>query len=214
MLLLLYKVKVNALAINLGHMSRVQQSVESTIFQRKRILCLKDLSLNHKRRSTVIRPGSTPGWGFGLHWAQTVKWGWAVKSPWQRNKDLPHRVATCCQHGRHIHMKFWQPWTREQIFLVLWENLGISHKKLKSWPPTCATCISTTQVIQIKHETWAKIDICFWAFCKFYLWKSFDILQLWFHDSKAITWRGKAKLFSASPKNFACCRKWGYGWIV
>ena len=40
------------------------------------------LSLNHKRQSAVIRPGSTPGWGFGLHWAQTVKWGWAVKSPW------------------------------------------------------------------------------------------------------------------------------------
>ena len=110
-------------------------------------------------------------------------------------------------------MKFWQPWAWGQIFLVLWENLGISHKKLKSWPPTCATCIST-QVIQIKHETWAKIDICFWAFCKFYLWKSFDILQLWFHDSKAISWRGKAKLFSLSPKNLACCRKWGYGWIV
>ena len=52
---------------------------------------LKDLSLNHKRQSTVIRPGSTPVWGFGLHWAQTVKWGWAVKSPWQRNKDLPPR---------------------------------------------------------------------------------------------------------------------------
>ena len=62
--------------------------------------CLKDLSLNHKRGSAVIRPGSTPVWGFGLHWAQTVKWGWAVKSPWQRNKDLPTRVATCCQ----------QPW--------------------------------------------------------------------------------------------------------
>ena len=47
------------------------------------------LSLNHKRRSTVIRPGSTPGWGFGLHWAQTVKWRWAEKLPWRRNKDVP-----------------------------------------------------------------------------------------------------------------------------
>ena len=76
--------------------------------------CLKDLSLNHKRRSAVIRPGSTPVWGFGLHWAQTVKWGWAVKSPWQRNKDLPTRVATCCQ----------QPWVWGQIFLVLRGNFG------------------------------------------------------------------------------------------
>ena len=55
--IMLYKVKVNALAINWGHMSQVQQRVESTIFQtrRKNEQKINNCNANWTNISTAFR---------------------------------------------------------------------------------------------------------------------------------------------------------------